>query len=257
MGKTEKKSIYFKLEGAPRIKPQAFSGKDIATIILNLEDSLRAVAKDQNPELDEEFLTISLVEIRHESAGLRFIPSFPQVSAAFIFLASCIEQDSLEKVPNRAIDSLKEIQKVIIHKENCVGSFISGRKKITQLTSNTKLNVKAPAIINGETTLFGEIQRIGGAEPKVVLRLHTGELLSLDVSEEIARSFGNRLYTEVGLRGFATWSYPNNKLLSFKVISLTDFEDTPIDVAIDELKGSIGRYWDEIEDIKGALLIDS
>jgi hypothetical protein len=248
------KTIFLKLEGK-KVSPKSFTGSELATIIINLESSLRAVAKNQNPELDESELYISLVDVVHQSAGLKFIPSYRHVAAAFIFIASTIQESSYEQLPVRAITGLKEIQRVISHKDDCVGTFISGRTKIAQLTKSTDIQISTVENIEGETILYGRIQRIGGSDPKVVLKLHTGELLSLDVTEDVARKFGARLYTEVGLSGTAIWSPKDYKLLSFRVKSLTPFEDKPIDTAFQELRGVIGKYWDEIDDIEEALLI--
>lgn len=251
-GKTTK-DIFFKLDGVG-INPKTFSAHEVAAIISNLEDTLRIVTKSKSPELDEAFLYISLVEVTHQSAGFKFRVSIPQIGAAFLLVASSVGKADYSKLPPRAVVGLKEIQKVIAHRE-CRGSFIAGRKTISEINKSTEIEVPTIGNITGETVLFGEIQRVGGAEPKIVLRLTNGDLFSLDVSREIARSLSPRLYTQVGLRGIATWSYSDNKLLTFQVESLTEYEDTPIGEAFEQLRGVIGKYWDEIEDVEDALYI--
>ena len=110
--------------------------------------------------------------------------------------------------------------------------------------------------ITGETIIYGEIQRVGGTEPKIVLRLTSGDLFSLDVSRDVAKNLSPRLYSQVGLRGTATWSYSDNKLLQFEVESLTEYEESSIADSFNQLRGVIGKYWDEIEDIEDALLVN-
>lgn len=255
--KVEDENIYFKLEGTTRIKPQAFTGREVAALIINLEDSLRSVAKSQDAVLHDDNLYISLVEVVHESAGYRFAPSIRQVATSFAILAASVQSKNYENLPPKAITGLKEIQKIIARKEDCVGVFISGGEVISKITKNTDISIPTIGKIQGETILYGKIQRVGGVDPKVVLRLHGGQLLSLDVNESVARSVGNRLYTEVGLKGYATWSYHENEIVTFKVESLTDYNDNPIDEAFEQLRGLIGKYWDENQDIEGTLLIDA
>jgi hypothetical protein len=246
------KTIFFRLSGES-IKPHVFSAREIATIIQNLEEACRSVAKNEKPQLDESTLFISLVEIRDESAGLKFVPSYSEVSAAFILLASSFSNGDFDRIPPRAINNLKEIQKVISHKPGCVGTFFSGRTRLSTIDKDTEIEIPTTGIIEGETTLYGQIRRVGGSDPKIIFRLHNGDNLSLEVSESTAKSFGPRLYEEVGIKGIARWSYADNKILSFSVEQLINFKDTPVSIAFDELRGSIGKYWDEIEDVEEAL----
>ncbi|MBT1698259.1 hypothetical protein KK083_15305 [Fulvivirgaceae bacterium PWU4] len=248
--------IEFKLEGGPNIKPEAFKAREIATIILSLEESLKAIAIKENPELDPEQLFISLVHVKRESNGLGFFPSVKQLGGAFLILASCVQDQSYERLPLRAIEGLKDLQKIIIQKPNCVGSFVSGQERISQIKPSTKIEVPDYGHVTGETVLYGVIQRVGGVVPKIFLRQHNGESLSIDVTEEIARKVGSRLYTAVGLTGLATWSPNDNKILSFKVSGILDYEEVPNIQAFSELRNRVGKYWDEIENIEQMLSLE-
>lgn len=243
------KTVIFKLEGSKDIKPKAFSAKEIGAIISALEESVKALAKARNPSLDDEHLKISLVEVRHQSAGFKFHPSVVEMAKAYIELAQHVEDGSLEKLPLRSLLPLREIQRTIIKKGNCVGAFISGRTRISTLDAST--NVKLPVDIGivGETVLYGRIERVGGSEPKIALRLNTGVLLSLDVTEDLAKQFASNLYTNVGLVGEATWSVENSEIVKFRVLGLTEFEGGRVDVLMNNLRGLVGYFWDEVENV--------
>jgi hypothetical protein len=106
-----------------------------------------------------------------------------------------------------------------------------------------------PSVIEGETTLFGEVERVGGAEPKVALRLPDGSSVYCEVTKEQARELGKRLYQPVCVVGTATWRLPTYIIEAFRLHKVTDYEDTPPSVAISELARVLAPHWADVDDV--------
>lgn len=250
------KTIEFKLEGGDDIRPEAFRSREVATIILSLEEAVRAIAVSQFPGMDPDKLYISLVQIKNESNGFGFVPSLAELVTSFLLLAQSVGAESYEQIPARAIESLKEIQKIVKQRPNCVGTFIIDSERVSQLTAKTVVQQSSYDLIKGETTLYGIIQRVGGATPRMVLRQFNGEVLSIEVTEEIAREVGSKLYTSVGLVGIAKWAPSENKIIDFLVKSILPQPEASIVSSFSSLRNEIGKYWDEVENIEQLLSID-
>jgi hypothetical protein len=104
--------------------------------------------------------------------------------------------------------------------------------------------------LRGETVLFGRVERVGGVEPKVRLRISDHESVSCHISEELAKRVGNRLYNEVGLRGQATWDAVDFELLYFHAEELLSYQAGPITAAFDALAGAVGGAFDSVDDVE-------
>lgn len=75
-------------------------------------------------------------------------------------------------------------------------------------------------ILTGETTLYGEVKRVGGFKPRVVLKTIQGDTIYCDASKALAQELGRRLYTEVGVRGQAKWNMQTLRIDAFIIESV-------------------------------------
>ena len=115
-------------------------------------------------------------------------------------------------------------------------------KKKTHLLEDTPLA--------GETTIYGKVESVGGANTPVVwLRQSDGSRVSIDISHEQAPMFGERIYSWLGLRGYAQWENKDGSLQSFKLIEILDYEDKPLTKAFDQLTKNIGVFFEDIGNV--------
>lgn len=118
---------------------------------------------------------------------------------------------------------------------------------LAEMTAATE--IPEPAKVRGETTLYGEVQRVGGATPKVQFRSIDGDLIYCDATRELTREAAVRLYEQVGLRGEAEWDLKTLRVTSFTIEEILSFEDVGVPSAFAELREIVGRYFDEISDV--------
>ena len=104
--------------------------------------------------------------------------------------------------------------------------------------------------IKGETTLYGELIRVGGSSPRGMMRLLEGQTLYFDVDRSIVQELGSKLYTVVGLKGVAEWWAEDLSIKQFSAEEITDYRETPITVAVSRLSDAIRKYYKHIDDIE-------
>lgn len=114
------------------------------------------------------------------------------------------------------------------------------------------------SLISGETTITGEVKRVGGATGRrCMLRLPSRlELLYCDVaSEQVARELGNHLYEDVVASGTAQWLKLNWEIVGFRIASVTTVAQGSLSEAFGALRAAGGDAWDHV-DKPGALLAE-
>lgn len=106
--------------------------------------------------------------------------------------------------------------------------------------------------VQGDATLFGRIERVGGVtRTKCSLRIAgRAELLYCRVeSKELARSLGQHLYQQATVQGIATWVRTNWSLHEFLIQAATPFRPRPLLEAMRALHDAGGSAWDRIDDV--------
>jgi hypothetical protein len=104
-----------------------------------------------------------------------------------------------------------------------------------------------PPSATGTTVVFGRCVRVGGAgAPRAEIRLPEGNLLYIDVSEEMAKELARRLYDEVCIEGRATWRTTDWTLLDFKAAHVTDYRPTGLVEAFEQLARAAGGRWNNV-----------
>lgn len=236
------------------INPEAVKPSEIANLIANFEKLLLHQAKGDDPgiDVDEVLFSFERIENKSLSLGFKALKVKQILVSSYLVIATAFTSGDYSKINRTAIGSLKEIVK-FSKKHNCEGSFRLNDETISSFAPNIEIEYSAPASIKGETTVYGKIIRIGGEEPKLHFRTNDEEKLIFDIDEALAKKLSPRLYDFIGLVGVATWDIVNFRIENFEVKRIIDLEDTPITQTFNELKGIIGKYWDEVEDIESYL----
>jgi hypothetical protein len=237
------------------ITPETIRAHDLADIIISVEDSLTSIIRKSNPSADPEHLVIGLVNIETGSTKLKFSSQIPGLAvSAFIALTTSIGANDYTSLPPSSVRAIQKISD-FAKKRNCEAVFVvpSDTTHSAKITPETVINMPEDAFVNGETTVYGMIERVGGASPKVVIRTGANKSISCVVSEDLAKELATRLYSWMGLRGTATWCTEDYTMEEFKIEDITTYEDQSFKQNMNELSALIGKYWQDEKDVVGTV----
>lgn len=236
------------------VNPQSMKAREVAELIKSLEDTLFYIVSAENKDIDREEIYISLTEVKNESAGFGFSPNLKAIMVAgFLVMANAISSDNYAGLPIKSIKGIKEILK-ISRKKNCNTEFKLNSEVRAVLHPNSSVEIPSSAYISGYTTIYPYIKKIGGTRPSIAMRINANDpFIYVQTSEEQAKKLGERLYSVVGLTGFAKWARDTKELVDFKIDKILDYQDSTSEV-FEILRQELGSYWDAIEDIDEYLI---
>jgi hypothetical protein len=113
------------------------------------------------------------------------------------------------------------------------------------------MNTEGTAFITGPTSIFGKIERVGGAT-----EMHCGIHLANQVrmvicrvaTEDLVRQLGRYMYQNVMLSGEATWLRHNWHIKHFKITGFESPKTGSIRDALRRIHDAGGKAWDGIKD---------
>lgn len=107
---------------------------------------------------------------------------------------------------------------------------------------------------SSETTVYGRLMRVGGITPKAMLLLPSDKLLYVDISEAIAKELAlkDRLYSEVGIEGIATWRIDDWEIIQFRATRVLDYQPEKQNLVnvFESLARVAGNQWEDIDAIE-------
>jgi len=236
------------------IAPGYIRSKEIAEIIEAVEEMIASQVISNNPDFKRDALVVGLSEIRHESLGFQFLlPSSAELTLpAFLEIAESISKNHFNSLSQ---DTLKPLKKVFnfARKHNCNAEIYErngDRKLLATITPDTE--IPEVTSISGETTLYGEITRVGGADsknPKIQFKTIDGELIYGSTSKLLAEIAGTKLYKQVGLIGIARWNAETFEVEEFCVTAISEYEySSPVE-AFSALSEQFSSVFDSIQDV--------
>lgn len=231
------------------IRPQSVRAADLGNVLRAVEDIIESVALAEQL-LTDPILLASLTEIRLGSVDLFFTPSNPPAAQrAWGIATGVIHDKTIQRLPRRARNGVRQIVE-FTRAYQCVSEFRFSASNQVLATITPELIVADAALLKGESVLYGQVIRVGGRSPKVLIAAadHSGTI-SCAVSQEIARTLGGRLYTDIGVAGIATWNAETLKLEAFQITELLPYKKTPITQAFKQLSDRYGQYFDDIDDV--------
>ncbi|HRP36918.1 MAG TPA: hypothetical protein PLS50_03850 [Candidatus Dojkabacteria bacterium] len=236
------------------INPSKVKPSEIASLLANFERSLLAQIKLVDPTIDTDVTLFSFDAIHGQSIDLLFKPllQITTVLASYTTIATSFINQDYQNISSRSIEPLKEIIK-FSKKYNCVGYFYLNNTEISSFEPNQEIKTIPNSVLEGETTIYGKIIRIGGEDPKIHFRINEEEKLIFDIDESLAKKLSPKLYEFIGLVGVAKWNSENFSIENFKLLEIIDIDKRPIIDSFNELQGLIGKHWDEVEDIDSYL----
>ncbi len=247
----ESTTIQIKITGGDNIKPSGIRAKEIGDLIAAVEEMIASQVIAENSTLKKDSVRVALTGIAEGSIGLTFSPNlkgltFPAANS----IAEAINTNKYDNLSTGSTNALKIITK-FTQRHECKAEFYANNgspKLITAVTSDTV--IPDDILINGETTIYGEASRVGGVEPKVQFRTIEGILLHCQATKTLAREIGAKLYTEIGLRGRASWNSRTLKIEAFIIEEVVDtYKAVDLVSAFTQLGAAADGAFDEIEDV--------
>jgi hypothetical protein len=229
------------------IRPELVRAADLGDVLRAVEEILESVALAEQL-LPDALLLTSLTSIRSSSVDLLFAPSNPSAGfQAWKVATGVIDARAFQRLPRRATRGVRRIVD-FTKTYDCVSEFRVSTSDYVLATLTPELIVADAPLIKGETVLYGQVIRVGGRKPKVLIAAsdHSGTS-SWQVNQEIARTLGSRLYTDIAVAGMATWNAETLKLEAFQITELLSYRKMPITEAFKQLSDKYGQYFDKLD----------
>jgi len=237
--------LCFRGEG---ITPENLKASEVADLITSYEEALLGVIARNNPEINTEEIFVSLIGIEENSVHLKFKPKIVGVViSAAIVINTAIISNQYQTLPFKSVESLGKIWS-FTKRRNCSGE-ISGDENfpVARISPETEIKISDEFFYQGDTTIYGKVERVGGSIPRVRIKLDDDQVIYTEINQPLAKRLAKDLYEEVCIKGFAKWRKENLKIEEFKVEQVIDFVDGPIVDALEELRAVIGPSWERVE----------
>ena len=232
------------------ISPGKIRSKEIAEVIESVEDMIASMAIHEHSGLKKEDIVIGLKDIRQGSIGLIFAQNLAEITEpATRDLTKAISEKNFGALPSDVMKSLRKLS-AFTRRNQCnteIAIMNGGSKILTTLTPETEIPDQYP--FSGETTLYGEIMRVGGSEPKIQFKTLENKIIYCKTNRIVAKKAGTKLYTQVGVHGVAEWNSETFEIENFKVTEISDYEPIPLSQAFEEIADLVGDSLDEIADV--------
>lgn len=232
------------------INPRKIKVSELGAILVHFERALKGIIASNNSGLvDEKDYFLTLDDVRSESAGYPLVAHSPNLD----FNPALLELDSIikHKRKNRAINE-KTVDSL-----NRFTGWLRTHSADAELYLNDTLVTTIPKtfllkeeeyLINEYATIHGEIIDVGKLDPRIEVKLWSGDSLFFPITYDQAIELGKFLFKKITLIGNAK-IYPTTfKIHSFKLDDFIIVSDKPYKEKFEKLSGLIGRVWDEIED---------
>ncbi|MEM9214631.1 MAG: hypothetical protein AAGD25_09820 [Cyanobacteria bacterium P01_F01_bin.150] len=232
------------------MQPGNIRSKEIAEVIESIEDAIAATVISKNPEFRKEDIRIGLKRIHEGSIDLEFSPNRLELTLpATQKIAKSIRDNNFSDIPHASISSLKKIS-AFTRRHQCNAELATCNGMIESLAILTPdTEIPDTHSISGETTLYGEIMRVGGAEPKIQFRTLSGQIIYCSASKDVVKRAGMKLYTEVGLNGTAAWNSETLEIDTFHVTGISDYQEGSLVEAFEAFRATVQDSFDHVEDV--------
>lgn len=123
---------------------------------------------------------------------------------------------------------------------------------LAKITPQSYQDLSRGAFVTGESTLYGHLERVGGAvEKHCGLRLATqpSKMLICHVAtEDLVRKLGQHVYEDVRVSGTVTWFRKNLRVKTIQIDGFDEPKEGSILDALDRVYKAGGKAWDDVAD---------
>jgi hypothetical protein len=240
------------LKGAG-VCPKSVRASDLAEFLEQLDGAITETAKGQQIGLayEPDAVIVSLVQVAAGSSSDLTLSVERPISPAVSAMTEAIATRRFAAIPWAAQGHLHELSKQAIYK-HWVYEFVPvNGVPISRAVISYEFPVPAPAepTVSGPTILWGHLIKVGGRVPKATIRQRNGELLSVDISRDLAQELGKLIDHDIGIEGEARWRLGDGKILTFKGLGVAGYRPDEVSLTQtfqDLARASQGR-WDGVD----------
>jgi hypothetical protein len=212
-------------------------------------------ADEEEEEEPEKESSLRLLNVVRGSAVFRFACPAPAASVAIehLRLAGKVlndpeqvgQNDYLINPIERLSATARALDCSIIVKKPGPGSSVLARIESTSFDT-----IARALFIEGETSLTGEVKRVGGAtQMRCALRVpFQHRLLFCRVANaDVARQLGDALYKKVVVQGTAQWIKGSWRVHGFCIDAVKQLKRASLRKSLEALRSAGGEGWDKID----------
>lgn len=245
----------FKITLRGGVSPETLRAGELAELLRIVEDAILGIA-EQEGDVDADDLYISLQRINRGSAKLLFTANMPTLAwSAYFTLSTALATANIASIPRPAISAVQRMGHfatdhrigIRFHRD------LRSAAALAEIRPQSVGGLMALSMVSSETTLYGRLERVGGANPIARLRVSEDRVVSCQMSKALAKRIAPRLYEIVGLEGQAQYDMKNWSLVSFKATGILPYSETSIQDAVGALRNAAPDAWQGVDDVVGAV----
>lgn len=224
--------LHLRGEGAA---PGQLRGHELAEILTSLEDAIAAYVVAKEPDLSKDAIRVGLYTIEAGSLVMVYDLNLQEYTVpAFRAVADAVIRNAFQELPRQVLAPLRTLVRFVQQREYEAELRIAEDGE-TRAVLNAETVIPPVPVLKGETVIYGEVLRTGGAEPKIMMRTVQGKTIYCDATRKLAQDAGNHLYQTVALRGQATWNGETLEIEEFRVETLLEYAPVSASQAFAEL----------------------
>lgn len=229
----------------PALSPETTSIPVLIEALHEIDSATRAYAPSELASI-KELPIITLAEITHSSlgVGLRSAEQYQPYIEAF---ANDFEHQNWDMMPMKAFLSVAKLYKTT--KKLGAKLHIQFQEHSIYILPSDPPPKRMAARATGTLALAGQIIQSGGAKPAIDFRMDKDNQIihGIKVSEEMAKKLGNRLYTPVILRGYATWNTESWEIEEFEFNEVLEADFTEAEIGLARMRKYLSNVWDDVD----------
>ena len=242
---------------APEIAPERIPLRAVSDALSAVQDLASGRDPFETPHVPPE-QGIGLVKVRKGSAVYSCVAHAPDLarrnlSNVAVLLARAdegqFEGDGLVAAL-RPIESLSDVARHMGCRLDVVLLEL-GYSPVFSVEKDAFQKLSSRLLLQGETTVVGRVERVGGATGmRCLLRVpNRRRILYCDVeSRDLVRRLGQHLYEEIAATGKAVWIHKSWRIYKFTIRDFTQPQLGDAEEAIEQLRNAGLSAWDQIED---------
>lgn len=230
------------------IKPSAVKASEIADLIKNFEFAVSEVLQVEQQDYSETFVYLSFDEIKENCLTLKLKTHRAAVLAAYLTITTAFQTNNFNNLPKDSLEKLRSFIR-FTKKYNCSGTFTQNGDSITTFSKTTDIKYRDEEFLWGETTIFGEIRKAGGDNPRVNFIVNNDYPINFDVEKDFAIELAKNLYKNASLKGRAKWDKNTYRVLDFKAESVNYIENVSLTDTFETLQNLFSNHFQNFNDV--------
>ncbi|MDP1798371.1 MAG: hypothetical protein Q8K78_12845 [Planctomycetaceae bacterium] len=237
--------IKLKIDGTG-VTPATLSLDDLLFIVEHYRNAIVAFAGDAGRLEAGEVIALMGVEKGSATPVVRAPERFRTLAYS---LTESLHSKTFHQHPAPAHRILAEISKRCQQR----GIFVrlpGTRGKHFDIGAGHPFEVPPPPTFIESTVLYGSVRSAGGAMPHAEIVTDNGRVVSVLADQALIIELAKCLYQTVGLEGDGTYDAETHQLKAFRALRRTEFEETDLLAAFEELAAVSEGVWDGIDPVE-------